>query len=261
VPEGDTIFRAARTLNTALAGKTVRRFETVLAQLASVDDQEPIAGRTIEQVVPHGKHLIIDFSGGLHLRTHMRMNGSWHIYRPGERWKKRRDEMRVVIATDDWVAVAFNVPVAEFLNDRAIVRQNDLRHIGPDVLGDTFDAGEAFRRIRARPDTEIAEVLLNQRVIAGVGNIWKSETLFACRVNPFVRVADLTDDQVYCLVTSARKLMQRSTTAESRNNIAVYSRGGDPCRRCKTPIASRKQGIDARLTYWCPVCQGSGIKD
>ena len=256
MPEGDTIFRAARTLNTALAGRTVTRFETVLAHLASVDDQEPITGRTIEQVVPHGKHLIIDFSGGLHLRTHMRMNGSWHIYRPGERWKKRRDEMRVVIATDDWVAVAFNVPVAEFLDDRAIVRQNDLRHIGPDVLGDTFDAGEAFRRIRARADTEIADVLLNQRVIAGVGNIWKSETLFACRVNPFMLVADLTDEQVHCLVTSARTLMQRSTTAESRTNIAVYSRGGDPCRRCKTPIASRKQGIDARLTYWCPRCQG-----
>lgn len=256
MPEGDTILRAARTLNSALAGKKVTRFETVLPQLARVDDQEPISGRTIEQVVPHGKHLIIDFSGGLHLRTHMRMNGSWHIYRPGERWKKRRSEMRVVITTDDWVAVAFNVPVAEFLDDRAVVRQNDLRHIGPDVLGDTFDAGEAFRRIRARPGAEIADVLLNQRVIAGIGNIWKSETLFACRVNPFRRVADLSDEQIHCLVTSARKLMQRSANTDSRNNIAVYSRSGDPCRRCKTPIASRKQGMDARLTYWCPQCQG-----
>lgn len=256
MPEGDTIFRAARTLNSALAGKKVTRFETLFPQLARVDDQEPIVGRTIEQVVPHGKHLIIDFSGGLHLRTHMRMNGSWHIYRPGERWKKRRSEMRLVITTDDWVAVAFNVPVAEFLDDRAIVRQNDLRHIGPDVLGHTFDAEEAFRRIRARPDAEIADVLLNQRVIAGIGNIWKSETLFACGVNPFLRVVDLDDEQIKCLVASARKLMQRSANADSRNHNAVYSRGGDPCRRCRTPIASRKQGIDARLTYWCPQCQG-----
>src|SRR6185503_6028506 len=111
-------------------------------------------GRTIERVHPAGKHLIIDFSGALHLRTHMRMNGSWHIYRPGERWKKRRDDMRVLIETDDWVAVAFNVPVAEFLDDRALTRQDDLRHIGPDVLGETFDAAEAARRIRARPDAE-----------------------------------------------------------------------------------------------------------
>jgi endonuclease VIII len=255
MPEGDTIFRAARTLNTALAGKTVTRFETVLAQLARVDDQEPIAGRKIEQVVPHGKHLIIDFSGGLHLRTHMRMNGSWHIYRAGERWKKPRRDMRVVIATEEWVAVAFNIPVAEFLDDRALVRQKDLRHIGPDVLGDTFDVDEAFRRVRARPDAEIADVLLNQRVVSGIGNIWKSETLFACRVNPFARVADLTDEQVTCLLTTARELMQRSANADQRNDIKVYSRGGESCRVCKTPIASKKQGIDARLTYWCPKCQ------
>ena len=98
-------------------------------------------------------------------------------------------------------------------------------------------------------------VLLNQRVIAGIGNIWKSETLFACRVNPFVRVEELSDEQVSCLITSARKLLQRSANADARNNMRVYSRGGDPCRRCKTPIASRKQGIDARLTYWCPQCQ------
>jgi endonuclease VIII len=255
MPEGDTIFRAARTLNAALAGKTVRRFETVFAQLARVDDQEQIAGRTIEQVVPIGKHLIIDFSGGLHLRTHMRMNGSWHIYRTGERWKKPRRDMRVVVETDEWVAVAFNVPVAEFLDDRETCRQNDLRHLGPDVLGETYDAEEAFRRIRARPDSEIANVLLNQRVMAGIGNIWKSETLFACRVSPFMRVEELSDEQVNCLVTSARKLLLRSANAGARNNMSVYSRGGEPCRRCKTPIASRKQGEDARLTYWCPQCQ------
>jgi endonuclease VIII len=258
VPEGDTIFRAARTLNTALAGKTVRRFATVFPHLARVDDQQPIAGRTIERVTPAGKHLIIDFSGGLHLRTHMRMNGSWHIYRPGQRWKKRRDDMRVVVETDDWVAVAFNVPVAEFLDDRSLARQDDLRKIGPDVLGDAFDVDEAFRRVRAHPASEIANVLLNQRVVAGIGNIWKSETLFACGVNPFTRVADLSEQQVTCLLKSARRLMTRSANAQSRNNINVYSRGGEPCRTCRTPIASKKQGPDARLTYWCPACQRVG---
>ncbi|HEX9162830.1 MAG TPA: DNA-formamidopyrimidine glycosylase family protein [Thermoanaerobaculia bacterium] len=258
MPEGDTILRSARTLNAALAGRVVRRFETVLPKLARVDDQNKIAGRTVEQVVAAGKHLIVNFSGGLHLRTHMRMNGSWHIYRPGERWKRRRDEMRIVIETDDYVAVGFNIPVAELLDDRALTRQPDLRAIGPDILGDTFDEAEAFRRIRERPDAEIADVLLNQRVIAGIGNIWKSETLFACRVNPFVRVGALTDAQIDCLLKNARKLMTHSANATSPNDLSVYSRGGKPCRRCRTAIESRKQGLDARLTYWCPKCQAAG---
>src|SRR5687767_14826535 len=141
MPEGDTIFRAARTLHQALAGRVVTRFETVLPALARVDDQSRIAGRTIDRVLSAGKHLIIDFSGGLHLRTHMRMNGSWHIYRSGERWRRKRSDMRIVISTDEFVAVGFNIPEAEFLDDRSLARQDDLRRIGPDLLGD-FDAAE-----------------------------------------------------------------------------------------------------------------------
>lgn len=255
MPEGDTIFRTARTLNAALAGKVVRRFETVLPKLARVDDETPIAGRTVEGVRPQGKHLLMDFSGGIHLRTHMRMNGSWHVYRPGERWQRPRGDMRIVIATDDFVAVAFNVPVAEFLDDRALARSRDLQQLGPDVLSAAFDADVAFRRIRARADAEIAEALLDQRAIAGIGNIWKSEVLFACRVNPFARVADVTDGQLRCLIERARKLLGRSASATSPNDLYVYSRRGKPCRRCRTPIASQKRGPGARLTYWCPQCQ------
>ncbi len=255
MPEGDTIFRTARTLGAALGGKIVRRFETVLPKLARVDDQTPVAGRTIERVSSVGKHLIIDFSGGLHLRTHMRMNGSWHVYRTGERWQKRRDDMRIVIGADDYVAVAFNVTVAELLDDRALERQNDLRQLGPDVLSPDFDAEEAFRRIRARGEMEMANALLDQRAIAGIGNIWKSEVLFACRVNPFVKVDAVTDEQLRCLIEKARRLLSRSAKAETPNDLYVYSRGGKPCRRCRTPISSRKQGEGARLTYWCPECQ------
>jgi endonuclease VIII len=253
VPEGDTIFRTARTLDAALSGKKVARFETVLPKLARIE----VVGRTIERVRPIGKHVLIDFSGGLHLRTHMRMNGSWHIYRPGERWQKRRQDMRIVIASNDFVAVAFNVTVAEFLDDRALERQEDLRQLGPDVLSESFDAEEAFRRIRARAGSEIANVLLDQRAIAGIGNIWKSETLFACRVNPFVDVESLSDEEIRCLIEKSRTLLTRSANATRPNDLYVYSRGGQPCRRCRTPIASRKQGIDARLTYWCPECQGT----
>jgi endonuclease VIII len=257
VPEGDTIFRTARTLDAALSGKTVRRFETVFPKLARVDDETPVAGRTIERVSPLGKHLLIDFSGGLHLRTHMRMNGSWHIYRPGERWQKRRQDMRIVIESDEYVAVAFNVTVAEFLDDRALERQRDLQQLGPDLLSASFDAEEAFRRIRARSGSDIASILLDQRAIAGIGNIWKSETLFACRVNPFIDIEMLSDEQVRCLIENARKLLTRSANATRPNDLFVYSRAGQPCRRCRTPIASRKQGLDARLTYWCPECQGA----
>ncbi len=255
MPEGDTILRTARTLTAALGGKIVRRFETVLPKLARVDDQAPLAGRTIERVSSVGKHLLIDFSGGLHLRTHMRMNGSWHVYRPGEPWQKSRDDMRIVITTDDFVAVAFNLTVAEFLDDRALERQGELRQLGPDVLSPDFDTGEAFRRIRGRGEMEIANALLDQRAIAGIGNIWKSEVLFACRVNPFVKVADVSDEQLRCLIQKARRFLSRSANATTPNDRAVYSRRGKPCRRCRIPIASRKQGEGARLTYWCPECQ------
>src|SRR5579872_6032632 len=172
MPEGDTILRAARTLHAALAGKTVTRFETVFPKLARVDDETPIAGRTIERVSAIGKHLLMEFSGGLHLRTHMRMNGSWHIYRKGERWQRPRGDMRIVIETADFVAVAFNVPVAEFLDDRALAHSREIRELGPDVLAPDFDADEAIRRIRARGDRDIDEVLLDQHAIAGIGNIW-----------------------------------------------------------------------------------------
>lgn len=255
MPEGDTIFRTARTLTAALGGKTVRRFETVLPKLARVDDQTPLAGRTIERVSSAGKHLIIGFSGGLHLRTHMRMNGSWHVYRPAERWQKSRGDMRIVIATDDFVAVAFNVTVAEFLDDRALERQGQLQQLGPDLLSPDFDAEEAFRRIRTRGETEIANALLDQRAMAGIGNIWKSEVLFACRVNPFVRVAAVSDEQLRCLIEKARRLLSGSANATTPNDLYVYSRRGKACRRCRTSIASQKQGQGARLTYWCPECQ------
>jgi endonuclease-8 len=261
MPEGDTIFRAARTLHRALAGKRVAKFETAFAQLARVDDETPIAGRTIDAVRAAGKHLIIDFSGDLSLRTHMRMNGSWHIYKTGERWQRPRNDMRVVVATDDYVAVGFNVPIAEFQP-----RQTKL-DLGPDFLAETFDEAEAARRIRAHADDEIADVLLNQRVVAGIGNVFKSEVAFLAKVNPFRRVADVSDEELQHILTLGRRLMQRNVlpgTRERRTtdraqpgeSLWVYGRGGDPCRKCGTPIAYRKQGRDVRGTYWCPKCQG-----
>ena len=249
MPEGDTIHRIARTLQTALAGKIVTRFETVLPALARVDDDTPLRGRTIERVHAVGKHLLIEFSGGLALRTHLRMNGSWHIYRSGERWQRSRIDMRIVIATADWEAVGFNIPVAEFWEPENPVR------IGPDLLADEIDVDEAVSRIRARPHDSIAEALLDQQGVAGIGNIWKSETLFACRVSPFAAVEALDDAKLREIVITARKLLQVSVSRTDRNRFSVYGRRGKPCRRCGTPIEMRKQGLGARVTYWCPRCQ------
>ena len=273
MPEGDTIFRAARTLNRALAGRIVNRFESVYPALTRVHDDAPITGRTIESVTAAGKHVLMRFSGDLVLRTHMRMNGSWHIYRPGERWRKSRRDMRIVITTDAFEAVAFNVPVAEFLDGPAIERQEDLRLMGPDLLGATFDEAEAMRRLRARPDTSIAEALLNQRVVAGIGNVYKSEVLFLCGVHPFTVVAEVHDEQLRCLLATARTHLHanvidptaaivtyrgyRRTTrrADPAERLYVYGRAGQACRKCGARIQIRAQGRDARLSYWCPSCQ------
>ena len=274
MPEGDTIFRAARTLDRALAGKAVVRFHTVLAELERVNIDTPIVGRTVERVASLGKHLLIYFSGDLILRTHMRMNGSWHIYRPGERWQRPARDMRIVLATDDFEAVAFRVPVAEFYTARTLLRDRQVQSLGPDLLAASVDPEEAVTRLRARAQMTIADALLDQRALAGIGNIYKSETLFVAGVSPFAPVATLSDDTLRLLVTTARQLLAgytresleprftewgrsrrtaRSTRPDGRR--WVYGRAGEPCRRCQTPIAAAKQGEDARLTYYCPHCQ------
>lgn len=254
MPEGDSILRAARTLHEALAGRAVLHFQSVFPSLTRVDHDRPLGGRTVEQVTARGKHLLIWFSGGLVLRTHMRMHGSWHLYRPGERWQRPGHDMRIVIGTDAFEAVAFQVPVAEFVEAAAIDRA--LVDLGPDVLAESFDAAAAVTRLRHRPGMEIAEALLDQGALAGIGNIWKSETLFRAAVNPFVLVRDLTDDQLGTIVATAARLMRASSvSAVGRPRFSVYMRGGQPCRRCGTPIVRQVQGENRRSTYWCPACQ------
>jgi endonuclease-8 len=273
MPEGDTIFRAARALHRALAGQTVTAFDSQLPALNRIHDDAPLTGRTIERVTAAGKHLLMYFSGGLVLRTHMRMNGSWHIYRPGERWQRPRRDMRILISTATFEAVGFNIPVAEFTSSRELSRHNELRRLGPDLLSDEFRASEAVQRIRERGATPIADALLNQRVVAGLGNVYKSEVLFMCRVNPFTPVRDVADDKLAAIVDTAQQVLRanvsealapmttysgfRQTTrrASPRERLWVYGRARLPCRRCGTPVRIRKQGLDARLTYWCPECQ------
>ena len=276
MPEGDTIFRAARTLHRALAGQPVVRFESVLPALTRVHEDTPLTGRVIEDVRAAGKHVLMQFAHDLVLRTHMRMNGSWHIYRPGEEWQRPRRDMRVVVATERFEAVGFNIPVAEFLSSRGMARQADLRLMGPDLLGQAFDEAEAIQRLRARGRTEIADAVLNQRVVAGIGNVYKSEVLFLTGVNPFTPVAGLSDETLHAILATARIQLRanvidpsaaivtyrgyRRTTrrADPSERLSVYGRARKPCRKCGTAIRVKAQGRDARLTYWCPTCQSEG---
>jgi endonuclease-8 len=275
MPEGDTIYRAARALDRALAGGIVTRFESVYPAVNRVAEDHPVVGRTIESAAARGKHLLIAFSGDLTLRTHMRMNGSWHLYRPGVRWQRPARDMRVLVATGDAVAVGFNVPIAELLTGRELARHRELRALGPDWLAPTLDAAEIVRRMRRLVSEPIGDVLLNQRVAAGIGNVLKSEILFLAGIHPFTPVSTLRDDDFERLLTVARSqltanVMSRSqslspstgrrTTGSLDPNtpLWVYGRGGKRCLKCGTRIESKKTGLDARSTYWCPTCQPAG---
>ena len=304
MPEGDTIFRAARTLHRALAGHVVTRFDTAYAPLARVHDDTPITGRTVEAVEARGKHLVMRFSGDvtgsdaalspaasggpvsarlqfadagrvggawrgpLVLRTHMRMHGSWHIYRPGERWQRPPREMRVLVGTAAFVAVGFNVPDAEFEAASDVGARDAIARLGPDLLAPDFDAREAVRRLRERAGMSIAEALLDQGALAGIGNVFKSEVLFEGGVHPQTPVDALSDARLAGLVDIARRQLAanvgdamarfgRRTTGRMAidEGLWVYGRGGRPCRRCGTPISSAKHGVGARPTYWCAACQ------
>ena len=278
MPEGDTIYRAARALHKALAGKPVTAFDTGLAKLASTNDDTPLVGRTIEKVEARGKWCLIFFSGDLILVTHMLMSGSWHIYKTGEKWWMPRSKMRVALSTPDYQAVAFNVPIAEFHTARSLERNSQVPKLGPDVLHEEFSIEACVQALRARaatnPTDEIAVVLLNQRVVAGLGNVYKSEVAFAAGVNPFRPMSSITDREMTTMIEASHKYMKanvldgsgdgivtysgnRRTThsMNSSDRLWVYGRRGQECRRCGALILSRKQGEQARSTYWCPTCQ------
>jgi endonuclease-8 len=274
MPEGDTIFRAARTLHRALAGEVVTGFESVLPKLERVEVDAGVTGRTIERVEANGKWTLMHFSGDLILLTHMLMSGSWHIYRPGERWRRRRLDMRVIIRTAKIEAVGFGLPIAEFHSSDSLPRRRVFNQIGPSVLAPEYDDAEIVRLLRSRPELTVGEALLSQSLIAGIGNVFKSEICFACAVHPFRMVSSLSILELAALVSTARKFLLanvadtsgdkivtytgiRRTTgrSDSEENLWVYGRRGEQCRRCGSAIESRKQGPDARVTFWCSQCQ------
>jgi endonuclease-8 len=263
-----------------LAGKVVTGFDTGLADLARVNDDSPIVGRVVERVESRGKWLLIHFSGDLILVTHMLMSGSWHLYRTGERWRMGRHRMRAVIETAEWEAVAFNVPIAEFHTAKSLERSSQVPKLGPDILSDAFSVESGIERLTAygagHPEKEVGVALLNQRVLAGLGNVYKSEVAFAAKVNPFRALRTLSRNETGALVDFAQRYMRanvadgradgivttglggtRRTTGamEREERLWVYRRQGQECRRCGTIVMMRRQGEQARSTYWCAECQ------
>ena len=264
MPEGDTIAKSARTLAGALVGRTVTGFRATVPAAASAARQLGVVGSEVTAVEAQGKHLLMRFSSGAVLRTHLQMTGSWHLYRVGSRWQKPERYARVVVDAGDVVAVCFSAPVVEVMSERKMAAHPVLRRLGPDLLADDYDQAVAFGRLRSRGDEEIAVALLDQSVVAGIGNVYKSEILFLHGVDPFARVGRLDDNVLRDLLATARREMQRTVAGggERRTNhtlgsapLWVYGRDGKPCLRCGTPIRRALQGEQRRSTYWCPRCQ------
>ena len=269
MPEGDTLFRTAAGLRPYLVGRTVS------AARANGPGRVPqvgrIVGHEIVAVEALGKNLLIRFDNGLEIRTHLRMNGSWHRYRPDERWRRPPSRARLVIEVPGTVAVCFDAPVVELLEQLAEALHPSLGALGPDLLSPAFDADEALRRLddQARAAATIGEVLLDQRVMAGIGNVYRSEVLWIEGVSPFTPVADVGSEARRRLIDTSRRVLlansasgagpARTTTTGDRGApgpLYVYRRTGRPCRRCSTPIASARLGRDLpRSVYWCPACQ------
>ena len=289
MPEGDTIYRAARALQKAIGGKQVTAFDANVATLASVADSKGIVGRTVEKVEARGKWCLIHFSGAsgldnqpLILITHMLMSGSWHIYRVGEKWFSPRSSMRCTITTGDFVAVAFNVPVTEFHTERSLARYSQVPKLGVDILSDAYDTNAGIAAMKtytqSHPEAEVGVTLLNQRVMAGLGNVYKSEVAFAAGVNPFRQLSTVTDREFEVMAEVSGRYMRANINDGANSNntdgivtysgnrrtthsmnagdrLWVYGRQGQECRRCGALVMMRKQGEQVRSTYWCPQCQ------
>lgn len=259
VPEGDTVWLAGRRMHQALAGRTLTRTDFRVPRLATVD----LTGQPVVEVLSRGKHLLTRIGADWSLHTHFRMDGSWHLYRRGDRWRGGPQwQVRVVLETTEWLAVGYRLPVVELLaRDREV---DAVGHLGPDLLGSDWDPVEARRRLLADPGRELGQALLDQRNLAGIGNLYKAEVCFLTGLTPWTPVGDLPD--VAEVVDRSKRLLEANrddpaqvTTGDRRRGRQhwVFERSGKPCLRCGTRVASAEQGDPPhqRLTYWCPRCQ------
>ncbi|MEU5085986.1 DNA-formamidopyrimidine glycosylase family protein [Streptomyces sp. NPDC021356] len=259
MPEGDTVWQAARRLHDALAGKVLTRSDFRVPKYATAD----LAGRTVLNTVSRGKHLLTRFEGGLTLHSHLRMEGTWRVYGSGERWKGGpAHQIRAVLATADRAAVGYRLPVLELL--RSTEEERAVGHLGPDLLGPDWNPDLALTNLLADPSRELGEALLDQRNLAGIGNVYKSELCFLLRVTPWLPVGALPADRAAKLPALAQRLLEanrdrmvRRTTGLRGQDLFVYGRAPRPCLRCGTSVrvADQGDGSQERPTYWCPSCQ------
>ena len=247
--EGDTIFRTAERLRAALQGKRVIS--------ARPDQLKRLAGTTVSDVQPVGKHLMIRFDNGLALHTHMRMRGTWQVYPRGQRAAGPDWQLKAILETDDMVAACLAAPLVELIRDESA----HIGHLGPDILGEDWDVRAVVGRAKSMGTAAIGVVMLDQRVTAGIGNVYRCESLWQRKLNPWKPVDQLTDDELASLFEVARQAMRANLGGGSRRRFpgygmgAVHGRGGRPCPRCGTRIKVRALGEHARLVYWCPACQ------
>jgi endonuclease VIII len=270
VPEGDTIAAAAKRIRGAVIGRPIESVETPHPRFARDDWAGKPAGRDVRAVDTHGKNLFIRFDGGMTIYSHLRMGGVWGVNRRGDRWRRHPRRAWLVIRTPDHEVVQFDGPVLELMTDGRSRFDQRLASLGPDILGEELDERAFLRNLRSDDQTRtIGDALLDQRNIAGIGNIWKAEGCFMAGVDPWRKVSDVSDDDALAIVRAARPLMQLSVENNGRpvtwrpdvpargreNRFWVYNRDGQPCRRCDTLVLARGQGDDNRTTFWCPACQ------
>jgi endonuclease VIII len=259
MPEGDTVYITSRRLHAALAGRTVTRFDLRTPALALAD----LTGSSVLEVVPRGKHILIRFSTSQTLHSHLRLDGSWRVVAARSRPPGRDFEIRALVANADWLAAGFRVHDLKLVATDA--EHEVVGHLGPDLIPADFDRAEALRRFAEHPGLPIGEALLDQRLAAGIGNVYKSEVLFLNKVSPFVTVADVPD--LGAVLDNSARLLRANLTSFSRSTTGwrqpgqqywVYGRAGKACRRCRTAIQQRDQGADPaaeRITFFCPSCQ------
>ncbi len=258
MPEGDTVRRTAHRLNRALAGRVLTSTDFRVPAHATVD----LSGSTVTEVRARGKHLLTRTTAGVTLHTHLRMEGSWHLYRHGSRWRGPDHQIRVVLANSDWVAVGFRLGAVDLVStsDEATL----VGHLGPDLLGGDWAVDEAARRLLSMPQRPVGEALLDQRNLAGIGNLYMAELCFLVGVHPRTPIDKVSD--LNRMLDRGQKLLQANTTRSAQTTTGdtrrgqttwVYERSGKPCRRCGTAIASALQGepLRERVAYWCPSCQ------
>ncbi len=257
MPEGDTIHHAAQRIGALLQGRVPDEIRTPQPRHAADRWPERLAGRAVRAVDARGKHLLLRFDGGLTLHSHLRMSGAWGVYRSGQRWPRARRRAWLVLRVGEWEIVQFDGPVLELLSESRLRLDQRLAQLGPDILGERFDERELLRRLRADdPTRPIGDALLDQRTVAGIGNIWKAEACFAARIDPWRPAGRVSDEEVLAIVGFAREQMRESAREGfQRRPRAVYGRAGRPCPRCAAIIARRGQGDGNRTTYWCPGCQ------